>query len=221
MWNNGSDVMQPVVARELHPVREALPRHHVREMRLHHELRAPGRARRRDHHRDVVLVDVRRDRRRRVRPRRARRDRRPARSTGADSIACSTVGASPPSVTINAGSHLLDEARDLRDRALRVDRHLDGPDFHQREPAQQVVGRVAGRDHHAVPHTHTAGTQRARHPFHALVRLGEREHARPRVQPRFVGNVGDRGAHERGNGAFHVPVSSSPSSTTLRSAALR
>ena len=135
MWNSGSDVISRSSARELHPVREALARHHVGEVRLHHELRAAGRARRRDHHRDVGLVD---------RGRAAPVGR--ARSNSAATLASSTT---------SVGCDLARRSRSSSaSRARRVHRHLDRADLHEREPHQQVVGRVARGDEHTIARLH-------------------------------------------------------------------
>ena len=72
MWKSGSDGHQPVVLGQAEPPREALGGHRVRAVRLGHELRAPGRARRGDEDGGVVVG-------RRGRGRRARRPPRTAR----------------------------------------------------------------------------------------------------------------------------------------------
>ena len=128
---------QPVVARELHPVREALARHHVGEMRLHDQLGAARGARGRDHHRDI---DVRRRSPGRGRPARPRRAR-PRRRGGAspDEWRKVVVRDDQPR------SGLLHEARELGGRALRVDRDLDGTDLHERQPGEQVLGACSAR----------------------------------------------------------------------------
>ena len=57
---------------------------------------------------------------------------------------------------------LRDEARELLGAALGIERHLDRADLHEREPRQQIVGRVARRDDHAVADGDSHPAERAR-----------------------------------------------------------
>ncbi len=137
---------EPVGGGEAHPVREALPRHHVREMRLHHELGPAGRPRRRDHHRDVVGIDT---------------GRTAAVGLGVEELRDVVV------VDDQRGRDLAHEAIELDRGAGRIDGHLDRADLHQREPRQEIVGGVARGHQHPVARTDAVGTQRARGPLDA------------------------------------------------------
>ena len=175
---------QPVVGGEPHPVREPLPRHHVREVRLHHELRPPGGARRGDHHRDVGLVDARPDR---CPSGRRRGERAPAtsvrrrRSRPAPAATCCTNPASSASVL--CGIH----------------RYLDRAHLHEREPAAAGSRRCCAaitstRSPRSTPAARSAA-RAARSTRSSASRVGQL--AVVGVQPRLVGNVVDRRSEQR------------------------
>ena len=98
---------------------------------------------------------------------------------------------------------LLHESGELVVGARGVDRDLDRADLHQREPHEQVVGRVA-RDHqHAIAGADAGRPQPARGAVDPLLRARISEHAVVGVQPRLAGNCVDGGAHESRDGAGH------------------
>jgi hypothetical protein len=193
---------QPVVAREPHPEREPLTRHDVRQVRLHHELRAAGRAGGRDHHGDVELVEV-------------------ARAAPVGVVVVQRAGVEHPGrrrvrspdrgrqvgVGHDRGRlHLLHEAGQLGVGAAPVHRHLGGPHLHQREPRQEIVGRVAGGDEHEVAPADAVRAQGRRAALDARQGLAVREGVLAGEEPRAVGRALDGGSEQSRDGARHGPT---------------
>ena len=133
MWNSGQRRHHPVVGGQLHPPREPLAGHHVRAMRLRHQLRASGRPGGRDQHDRVVL----------------------ARGTGA--TRCWPSSANSPASGIDAAPETPAECRhlvvgddntrlDLRGEpgqlglaAARIGGDHDGADVADGQPGEQVL----------------------------------------------------------------------------------
>ncbi len=183
---------QSILGGQLQPPGEALSGHHVGPMGLHHQLRATRGARGRDHHGHVVGVHV---------------GRAPPVGVGGVQVGRADhrhLEGPEQRGEIGVGHHqggvdLLDEAGQLRRRALRVQGDLCGAHLHQRQPTQEVVGVVARGVQHPVAGLDAAGAEPGRGPLDPGLGFAVGQLQVGGDQPGPVGGCLDRGPEEPGD----------------------
>ena len=175
MWNSGSDVISRSSAAELHPPREALAGHRVGPVGLRHELRPPGRPRRRDQHRRVVRAAAAAARgagRLAVERRDVDRRRRQPRAPALGHRRRSTISRGRTWRTRPASS--LSPARGFT--ATMIAACVRRP-----EPREQVLRRVARRGEHEVARPDAALRHRRRPPARSSACASSKVKVRPSV----------------------------------------
>ena len=194
---------QPVLGRQLHPVREADPCHRVGAVRLHDELGPAGGARGGDQDGQVVGPD---GHLRQVSGTDARGSRVAEQVVDVQHLdgelsAClddlrlqGSVGDDLP------GHHLTDQPRQLVEGGAGIRGNGDGAQGGERQPAQDIGRRRPRRDQDEVTMVHPGVPEPVCEPDDLVGGVAERQRAVVGAEPRRPGVPLDRGGQQPGDG---------------------